>query len=149
MIAAPMNVLPSLSPYVLSHWVAASNVPKRRISGETHFFLVTAIDTLRQGWKLTATRAVGDECHKTAARTVGRTVLASQHPNSMWLPRRRSWDTSCGNRGRHSGTRQASALLLFTLSEPFFENRRSKEREGFRTQTAALPQSAESFNEIP
>lgn len=79
MIAVPMNVLPSLSPYVLSHWVAASNVPKRRISGETHLFFFTAIDTLRQGWKLTATRAVGDECHETAVRALGRTVLASQH----------------------------------------------------------------------
>lgn len=87
MIAFPMNVLPSLSPYVLAHWVAASNVPKRRISGETHFFFVTAMDTLRQGWNLTAARAVGDECHKTAVRAVGRTVLASQHTHSWW-PRR-------------------------------------------------------------
>ena len=82
MIADPCHVLPSLSPNVFSHWVAASNVPKRRISGETHFFFTTAIDTLRQGWIVTATRAVVDECHKTAVRALGRTVLASQHPLS-------------------------------------------------------------------
>lgn len=87
MIDDPCHVLPSLSPNVLSHWVAASNVPKRRISGETHFFFVTAMNTLRQGWIVTATRAVGDECHKTAIRALGRTVLASQHTLSWW-PRR-------------------------------------------------------------
>ena len=48
-IAWPCIVKPSVEPQVLSQpWVAVSNVPNRRISGEIHFFFVTAMDTLRE-----------------------------------------------------------------------------------------------------
>ena len=50
-MGAPWNKKPSPSPKVLLQpWVAASNVPNLRTSGEVHFLFATAaIDTLQQG----------------------------------------------------------------------------------------------------